>query len=174
MERLWPEVVRLTLAPWKTLFATLVEHHHYDPDLAEHVWLGTFLFLDDINAQLDRFRDQHNHHPMSSEHNIPPRQMYWEGMHRHGVRGLWQEEVENELEEVLHAGDEALADFVRETNGCHVKAEADRRHPWRSDQVPVAMDLMERAMDGQWSADHVERWYFGMQALDWVKDQLAG
>ncbi|KAL8283266.1 hypothetical protein RQP46_006044 [Phenoliferia psychrophenolica] len=103
IERLWPEVVRLVLEHWYDVFIVLQRDHYYDRALDRHKWLGCYLFLADINTELQFFRHSHNNHRVSTEGNRSPVQLMFEGSIRNGVRGFWHQEgpLANTGEEIV-------------------------------------------------------------------------
>lgn len=98
--------------------------------------------------------------------------LYWEGMYKHGVRGLWQLDPEMDLDDLDLEENPALAEFVEMTNGCHVQVQADRRLPWGQARAEEGLALMEQAMMHGWSTDMLERWFNGLQALEWVLQEM--
>ncbi len=62
----------------------------YNKDNRHHVWLGIFLFIDEINDDLFHFQQLYNNHSLRTEGGQTPFQLFFNGMHTHGVRGLFE------------------------------------------------------------------------------------
>lgn len=152
---------------WKQFFVELEQDYGYNRDLTRHVWLGIFLFLDDINRDLKLFQRQHNHHPLSSAGEKTPVELFFESMVVNGVRGLWtdQGQIEEDLAYVQGRREELEEIEMAEVNGQvngHVALET-ARCPWGADER--GWELMYNRMEGRWSEDKYERWELGQEAM---------
>ncbi|KAF8837818.1 hypothetical protein BDN67DRAFT_908587, partial [Paxillus ammoniavirescens] len=72
IERMWVEVGKQFVRRWKAFFLRLERLHGLDQQNPTHLWLLHFLFLDAINEDAQRFIDEWNHHPLSTEKNQSP------------------------------------------------------------------------------------------------------
>lgn len=62
--------------------------HYLNTSLPGHTWLIAFLYLAEINSDLETFRRQMNNRKVSTAKNFTPKQMFYAGSMRHGLRGL--------------------------------------------------------------------------------------
>lgn len=72
IERMWVEVGKQFVRRWKAFFLRLERLHGLDRQNPAHLWLLHVLFLDSINDDAQRFVDEWNHHPLSTEKNQSP------------------------------------------------------------------------------------------------------
>ncbi|KAK7000377.1 hypothetical protein R3P38DRAFT_3058165 [Favolaschia claudopus] len=125
IERLWVDVTAQIGATWADVFTLLELHHGLDINNSFHIWLLHYLFLDQINRQLEFFQESWNHHQirMRDGPNRSPIDMFGFDMLVHGVRGtnVAEEPMTNEELEVygvdwegLH--DESLLESRQENN----------------------------------------------------------
>ncbi|TFY51120.1 hypothetical protein EVJ58_g10727 [Rhodofomes roseus] len=89
IERLWVDVTAQVGAKWADFFSLLEVRYSLDPHSDLHIWLLHYLFLDDINAELQFFAEAWNHHriQMRDGPNRSPADMFGFDMLVHGVRG---------------------------------------------------------------------------------------
>ena len=78
IEHLWQEV-------YVGLFYTIFQHMELNVDNEIHLYCLHYIFLTRINHALNMFVDGWNNHPLSSEHNMTPVQLW--------VRGLYTAEI---------------------------------------------------------------------------------
>ncbi|KAJ8089857.1 hypothetical protein PM082_018434 [Marasmius tenuissimus] len=67
IERLWVEVGRQFGRQWRAFFYRLESLHGLKRSDRHHIWLLQYLFLDMINIDCDKFREEWNAHPISGE-----------------------------------------------------------------------------------------------------------
>ncbi|RDX53979.1 hypothetical protein OH76DRAFT_1313617, partial [Lentinus brumalis] len=65
IERMWVEVGSQFAYGWRAFFTRLERWHRLDPSNPAHLWLLHYLFLELINVDCKRFREDWNHHPIS-------------------------------------------------------------------------------------------------------------
>ncbi|GAA5856945.1 hypothetical protein JCM5353_004857 [Sporobolomyces roseus] len=171
IERLWPEVTRLVTSKWQRFFKELEIEGLYNPDIPRHIWLGIFLFLDDINDDLKAFQNQHNQHPLSTANERSPVELFFESMVDRGVRGLWDSatQIDEDLQYV-ESQDEELGELERLNVNGHVSLE-DARCPWGDDEEGW-VNMRER-METEWTLDGIERWMRGQEAMLATMDELG-
>ena len=100
IERLWRDVNRVVVRSYRNIFYYLESQNLLDPDNETHLYCLHRVFLPKINHTLQEFRSQYNHHPMRSEHNQSPYQIFIAGViaNRHsdytGVRNLLDSNID--------------------------------------------------------------------------------
>ena len=72
VERLWRDVNRIVVWPYKNLFYYLENEQLLDPLNEIHLFCLHRIYISRINQTLLEFRQQYNHHPMQTEHNMSP------------------------------------------------------------------------------------------------------
>ena len=77
IERLWREVNRLVVSKFQNIFLFLENHGVLDVTNEVHVSMPR------INKALQEFKDQWNTHPITTEENYSPRQLWMQGMIQH-------------------------------------------------------------------------------------------
>ena len=80
IERLWREVNRVVVSRFLNIFLFLESRQAFDPNDEIHLYALHFVFLPLINAALSELRQQWNNHPVTSESNYSPRQLWTQGM----------------------------------------------------------------------------------------------
>jgi len=176
IERYW-----LTLAPftnkWLDRFDDLADNygcyagHKLNPD---HQWLLHFLFLDEINAELEIFRLSKNDARLRDVQGRlnTPNLLFWTGMHQAGVRGLWQgEDIIDEREYGVEVEETAN---LQELLQAEASSGVDVDEPLNPFLEPQAGRLaMVQAMNGKMSLSYVERWQTGLSCMNdlLVQDQ---
>ncbi|KAH9922729.1 uncharacterized protein B0H18DRAFT_879111 [Fomitopsis serialis] len=112
IERLWVDVTAQVGSKWAEFFMQLELRYGLDPQSDLHIWLLQYLFLDDINAELEFFAEGWNHHRIQIRNgpNCSPADMFGFDMLVHGVRGdqLPEEALSEEELEVYGVDWEAL------------------------------------------------------------------
>ena len=76
IERLWRDVYRVVVRQFKNLFYYLEQYGLLDPLNESDLYALHYIYLPRINRTLTEFQQQHNHHPMRTEGNLTPRQMF--------------------------------------------------------------------------------------------------
>lgn len=72
IERLWVDVGEQYGRSWRAFFLRLEHLHGLDAKNPSHLWLLHGLFLDDIDRDCIQFKNDWNHHPISTEKNQTP------------------------------------------------------------------------------------------------------
>lgn len=75
IERLWRDVYRVVIRQFKNLFNSLEQYRLLDP-LNESLYALHYIYLPRINRALTEFQQQYNYHPMHTEGNLTPRQIF--------------------------------------------------------------------------------------------------
>jgi len=81
IKRLWREVHRLVVRPFKSLFHYMEDQNMLDPLNELHLFCLHLVFLPCINLALKEFMLQYNEHPMRTAHNFSPGQQFCLGVH---------------------------------------------------------------------------------------------
>lgn len=119
IERLWADVTAQIGATWADMFILLELHHGLNINNSSHIWLLHFLFLHQINQQLEFFKESWNQHQIRIRDgpSRSPADLFGFDMLAHGVHGtnpiLSQEQSEvlsQEELEVYGVDWEALRD----------------------------------------------------------------
>jgi hypothetical protein len=69
IERMWVEIGTQFARQWRAFFLWLEQYHHLNRTNASHLWLLQTLFLEHINQDCKRFRQDWNSHPLSGKGN---------------------------------------------------------------------------------------------------------
>jgi hypothetical protein len=80
IERLWRDLFSGCLSLFYELFYHLEHHEILQADDNAHLWCLHFVFLPIINRHLDNWRKAYVHHPLSSEKNKSPMQLWISGL----------------------------------------------------------------------------------------------
>jgi len=80
IERLWVEVKNNVVSYYRNLFYFLEQCHLLDPVNEVHLFVLHYIFLPRINRTLGEMAGSWNNHPMSTERNRSPRQLWHSGM----------------------------------------------------------------------------------------------
>ena len=92
IERLWRDVFTQCTVLYYKLFYHLEDENLLDPNDEIHLFCLHHVFLSRINVALSLFRSAWNNHPLSSERNFTPMQLW--------IRGLSVQPPPDELTEV--------------------------------------------------------------------------
>lgn len=76
IERLWRDVYTAVTSTFVSVFSELEEEHALDPDNETDIFCLHFIFIPRINESLLQFQHAWNNHPLSTEHNSSPLQLY--------------------------------------------------------------------------------------------------
>lgn len=79
IERLWRDVHRCVTSLFYNVFYRLESENKLDPLNETDVYCLRFVFLPRINETLTAFIDTWNNHPLSTEHNSTPNQLFIRG-----------------------------------------------------------------------------------------------
>lgn len=82
IERLWRDVYSSCTILFYRLFYYMEEEHLLDVLNEVHIFCLHYVFLTRINVALNQFNDAWNHHPLSSESNMSPMQLWISGLSR--------------------------------------------------------------------------------------------
>ena len=80
IERLWRDLFRCVCSTFYYTFVAMEEEGILDRDNDLHKFILYFVFLPRINVAIDSFVNAWNRHPMTTEHNWLPEQMWVNGM----------------------------------------------------------------------------------------------
>lgn len=80
IERLWRDVNRIVVRSYCNIFYYLENEALLNPDDKVHLYCLHRVFLPKINHTLQEFKSQYNHHPIRSEHNQSPYQLFTSGI----------------------------------------------------------------------------------------------
>lgn len=82
VERFWRDLFTGCTGVFYHLFYHMEDNELLNPDLSTHLWCLHFIYTIFINNSISRFIDAWSNHPLRTEHNRTPRQLYVEGMLR--------------------------------------------------------------------------------------------
>lgn len=80
IERLWRDINRIVVSRFLNIFLYLERNNVFDSCNEMHLFVLKFVFLDLINETLEQFSSEWNNHPISTECNFSPRQLWIRGM----------------------------------------------------------------------------------------------
>ena len=98
IERLWGEVKRTVVARYQNIFYFLENNSLLDPFDEIHLYALHYVYIPRINRALDEMQQDWEFHPLSSENNRSPRQLWHWGITR--LSNIDPIEVENMLTNV--------------------------------------------------------------------------
>ena len=81
IERLWRDVFEGCTVLYYNLFNYMEEIGVLDPELDLHLYCLHYVFLPRINHSLEQFISMWNHHPLGTESNKSPLQLWLTGTH---------------------------------------------------------------------------------------------
>ena len=82
IERLWKDVFTYVLQHYHNLFYFLEANNDLDPDNEIHMFALQYVFMPRVNRALDCFIAQWNHHPIRTEGNESPLQLWTAGFYK--------------------------------------------------------------------------------------------
>lgn len=82
VERFWRDLFTGCTAIFYHLFYHLEDNELLNPDLSTHLWTLHFIYTVFINNSIRAFIDAWSNHPMRTESNRTPRQLFIQGMLR--------------------------------------------------------------------------------------------
>ena len=82
IERLWHVVTRSVGSCYRDIFYSLEEQNKFDPLNEVDMFCLHWVYLPKINATLKQFVESWNNHPISTENNLTPNQLFVEGILR--------------------------------------------------------------------------------------------
>ena len=85
IERLWLDVKRLVVCRFKSIFYSMEENDLLDPLNDLHLYVLHLIFLPSINNALRELLEDWNNHPLSSEHNFSPDQLWRLGLNSYQI-----------------------------------------------------------------------------------------
>ena len=100
IERLWRDVFRCICHLYYYTFYALEQSGQLDVENPIHLFCLHYVFVPRINKALKEWMHSHNHHPLSTEHNWSPNQIWLNGM-LNPCNPLAQGEVDDHLQERL-------------------------------------------------------------------------
>lgn len=77
IERLWRDVRRIVVNQYHNLFYYMENTQLLDPLNDSHLFCLHYVFIPRINRALLEFMEQHNNHPLGSENNLTPSQLFY-------------------------------------------------------------------------------------------------
>ena len=80
VERMWRDVTRCVSSSYINLFSALETEGALDPINEVDIFCLHYIFIPRINKSLADFQGSWNHHPLSTEGNLSPLQLYTEGL----------------------------------------------------------------------------------------------
>ena len=80
IERLWRDVFRCVSYQFRNIFFYMEDNNILDPLSELHLFCLHYVYLPRINRALTEFTEQWNHHPVSTEENQSPYQLWVSGM----------------------------------------------------------------------------------------------
>ena len=80
IERLWRDVFQSCTVLYYNIFYYLESMGELDVDNEVHMFCLHYVFLSKINQSLEAFQEAWNNHPMQSEHNLSPNQLWLQGI----------------------------------------------------------------------------------------------
>ena len=80
IERLWLDVKRLIVRRFQTIFYYMEDNGLLDPLNDVHLFVLHLVFLDSINISLRELTMDWNNHPLSTERNLSPEQLWHLGL----------------------------------------------------------------------------------------------
>eukprot|EP00111_Clytia_hemisphaerica_P013704 TCONS_00040304-protein len=83
IERLWLDVKRLVVVRFQSIFYFLEDEGYLDPIDELHLYILHLIFLPIINIALDELARDWDNHPLSSENNFSPGQLWHLGLMRY-------------------------------------------------------------------------------------------
>eukprot|EP00118_Oscarella_pearsei_P019981 m.215171 g.215171 ORF g.215171 m.215171 type:complete len:494 (+) comp39827_c0_seq1:250-1731(+) len=105
IERLWRDVFYKVTSTFNQIFFYLETNGLLDINNEKHLACLHYVFIPRLNRDLQVFKDMWNSHPLSSERNRTPNQLWIEGMHCRSDSGSVV------TEELFHMTDEELQSF---------------------------------------------------------------
>lgn len=101
VERLWRDVQQGVLRLYSDLFRHMEDLDLLDPVNDEHLFCLQYIFIPRINRHLEEWKQAWLMHPMSSEHNQTPYQLWTSGMQQlSGAAALVGNEMFEQLSQV--------------------------------------------------------------------------
>lgn len=93
IERLWRDVHRLVVTTFKGIFTYMEDENILDPLNDVHLLSLHLVYIPRINHALKEFVNQFNDHPIRTEHNYTPRQLFCLG-------ALWTGHAQPEIDDI--------------------------------------------------------------------------
>ncbi len=81
IERLWRDASQSFIGLYRRLFYFMESHHYLDPLNEVHIYALHYVYLPRIRRSVEEFISQWNNHPLSSEKNKTPYQIWTEGFY---------------------------------------------------------------------------------------------
>ena len=111
IERLWREVNRVVVSRFINIFLFLENTGNFIPNDEVHLYCLHFVYLPLINAALTELVAQWNDHPLSTENNLCPRQIWAQGMFQLRYSNL------TAVQDVISGNSNSFEDFGIEEEG---------------------------------------------------------
>ncbi len=82
IERLWRDVYSSCTILYYNLFKYMEDEQLLDPDSEIHMFSLHYIYINRLNGALQQFSEAWNHHPLSTERNMSPMQLFISGLSR--------------------------------------------------------------------------------------------
>jgi hypothetical protein len=120
IERLWRDVNRAVISRFLNIFLYLEHVQWLDPDNEIHLMALHLTYIPIINQAIEQFVDEWNNHPLSTESNYSPRQLWTLGMLEA------RDPLSCAVQDILHGHAEINAFGIDEEVGYLIEEEAQR------------------------------------------------
>ena len=89
IEHLWKDVNRIVVSTFRSIFYYLESNGMLGP-LSDDLFCLHLVYISHINKSLEEFTHQHNNHPLRTEHNNSPLQLFYRPAFQNGEIGILQ------------------------------------------------------------------------------------
>ena len=120
IERLWRDVNRAVISRFLNIVLYLEHVQWLDPDNEIHLMALHLTYIPIINQAIEQFVDEWNNHPLSTESNYSPRQLWTLGMLEA------RDPLSCAVHDILHGHAEINAFGIDEEDGYLIEEEAQR------------------------------------------------
>ncbi len=140
IERLWGEVKRTVVSHYQNIFYFMENERLLDPLNEIHLYCLHYVFLPRINAALQELTSDWNFHPLSSERNRSPQQLFHLGM----MSGGYDTSSNNHSFEDFGIDEEGPVPEIESDNDVVVPESCIN---FREDQVAMMMEQVDPLAD---------------------------
>lgn len=143
IERLWRDVNRAVMSRFLNIFLYLEHVQWLDPDNEIHLMALHLTYIPIINQAIRQFVNEWNNHPLSTESNYSPRQLWMLGMLEAN------DPLSCAVQDILHGTAEINAFGVDEENSYLIEEETQRvtvptsPHELTQEQLNIAENLRQ-------------------------------
>lgn len=125
IERLWRDVFRCVCHIFYYVFYALKQTGLLDLENSIHMFVLQYIFLPRINHALSEWMDCFNNHPVETEHNWSPNQMWFNGM-TNSANPLANGDLDDEPDDIPFYGEDPNGPTpFEQTNNCVVVTPAE-------------------------------------------------